>query len=113
MTNANSTETLATPALNDFRQIGVLPTEHEKMSRSMVSLTEGDLLDLRGKRIQLIQASEYGFPEERVIARVMAVAVPAAGTNIKTSLLLLPDGCEPDYMHYHDVTTLTLQAVFQ
>ncbi len=81
---------------------------HEKKSCSMASLSEPELLALRGQRIQLLQQLDDPLPEARFVAQVMAVHLPAPGSGVETLLLLLEDGHNIDQMDYADVASLTL-----
>lgn len=82
--------------------------EHENKSCSMASLTEQDLLKLRGKLIQVVQQFKHSLPDSRFIARVMAVHLPAYNSGVETSLLLLQEGCSLDEADYVDVSALRL-----
>lgn len=80
----------------------------EKISCSMATLSEPELLDLRGKRIKVVQHFQNALPDERFIARVLAVHLPASDSGVETSLLLIEDGHGADSGDYVDVADLTL-----
>lgn len=84
--------------------------ELEKISCSLASLGESELLGLRGKRIRVLQSFMYQ-PVSRFVAQIMAVHLPASGSGIETSVLLREDGYSADQLDYVDVTHLTLLEV--
>ncbi|WAB91024.1 hypothetical protein OSS47_23270 [Pseudomonas citronellolis] len=83
----------------------------EKISSSGMTLGESDLLGLRGKRLDVVQSRGAFLPESRFIARVMAVQLPAPGSAIETSLLLLEEGSDDDCMDFVDISHLTILSV--
>lgn len=111
MATANVT---GTPAAQGFLAAhpGASETsELEKISCSLASFGDAELLGLRGKRIRVLQNFGY-LPVSRFVAQVMAVHLPASGSGIETSVLLREDGHSIDQLDYVDVTQLTLLEVF-
>lgn len=80
----------------------------EKISCSMANLSEHELLGLRGKSITVLRRFSIGVPDERVVARVLAVHLPALGSGVETSLLLADVDHGLDTPDYVDVADLTL-----
>ncbi|WP_165666570.1 hypothetical protein [Metapseudomonas otitidis] len=108
MANANSIEHLESAGFSAVAVNGSLTAQREKISCSMAALSELELLELRGKRIQVVQQFEHTLPDARFVARVMAVHLPAPDSGVETSLLLLEDGFSLDEVDYVDVSRLTL-----
>lgn len=108
MANTNSIEHRESAGFSAAAANGSLTAQHEKVSCSMDALSELELLELRGKRIQVVQQFEHTLPEARFVARVMAVHLPAPDSGVETSLLLLEDGYSLDQVDYVDVSRLTL-----
>lgn len=110
MANANVT---VTPAVQGFSStqanLSGVP-ELEKISCSLASLGESELLDLRDKRIRVLQRVEH-LPVSRFVAQVMAVQLPAFGSGVETSVLILEDGYSSDQLDYVNVSQLTLLEV--
>lgn len=86
--------------------------ELEKISCSLALLSEAELLDLRGKRIRVLQSFRYQSASQ-FTAQVMAVNLPLSGFGFETSVLLRQDGHSVDYLDYVDVSHLTLLEVLQ
>ncbi|OWP50070.1 hypothetical protein CEG18_16675 [Pseudomonas nitroreducens] len=59
----------------------------------------------------MIHRPEAFLPASRFIARVMAVQLPAPGSAIEASLLLLEDGSDDDRMDFVDISHLTILSV--
>lgn len=110
MANTNFTSMLAQQRLGDFTRAYPQHPELEKISCSLASFGEADLLALRGKRIDVLQRSEH-LPTCRFVAQVMAVQLPALGTGVETCVVIHQDGHEADYLEYVDVSELTLLEV--
>lgn len=110
MANADFTGMTAEQGANSSRSSGLPPHQLEKMSCSLASLGESELLSLRGKRIRVLQQVEH-LPVSRFIAQVMAVQLPASGSGVETSVLILEDGYSSDQLDYVDASELTLLEV--
>lgn len=110
MANADFTGMPAGQAFNGKFESGLPQHELEKISCSLASLGESELLNLRGKRIRVLQRVEH-LPVSRFIAQVMAVQLPAFGSGVETSVLILEDGYSSDQLDYVDVSDLTLLEV--
>lgn len=112
MANANFTGVPTLQALEGALELSQPRGELEKISCSLSSLGESELLNLRGKRIRVLQRVEH-LPVSRFVAQVMAVQLPAPGSGVETSILILEDGYSSDQLDYVDVSDLTLLEVLQ
>lgn len=100
MANTNVTETLATPVFPRYTPMAEKASKHEKKSCSMIDFDHSKLMSFLGKRIQVIHTFEAPMEPLKVIARVMAVQIPAQGTDIEAGFLLLEDGSSDDGLEY-------------
>jgi hypothetical protein len=112
MANANFTGIPAAQGCKGSREPHLPQHELEKISCSLASLGESELLDLRGKRIRVLQRIEH-LPVSRFIAQVMAVQLPAFGSSVATAVLILEDGYSSDQLDYVDASDLTLLEVLE
>lgn len=76
----------------------------------MAALNSTQALSLLGRVIDVIECipMPYGPDYSRYRATVMAVQVPAPGTDIEWSLLLHQEGSAPDQMDYVELDRLHL-----
>jgi len=76
----------------------------------MAAIHSTDVLALLGTTVDLVEAVPMpcGPESRRYRARVMAVQMPAPGTGIECSLLLLEEGLPPDCMDYVELDRLQL-----
>jgi len=112
MATANVTGTSAAQGFCAGKSGPNKTAELEKISCPLASLGEPELLDLRGKRIRVLQILEYS-PMTPFVAQVLAVHLPAPGSDIETSVLLCQDGHSSDQSDYVDVSHLQLIEVLQ
>jgi hypothetical protein len=113
MANANFTGMPAAQGSTGSRDTHAQQQQLEKISYSLQSFSEHELLCLRGKRIHLIQRHDSFLADSQFFARIMAVQLPAAGSSVETSVLLLEDGYAEDQMDYVDIAKLTVLEVLQ
>lgn len=80
----------------------------------MASLNSTQALTLLGRVIDVVECipMPYGPYFSRYRATVMAVLVPAPGTDIKWSLLLHMEGFAPDQMEYIELDCLHWDGEF-
>lgn len=112
MATANFTGTPSAQGFCDAQPDTNKASELEKISCPLASLGEPELLNLRGKRIRVLQTLEYSAMAP-FVAQVLAVHLPASGSGIETSVLLCEDGHNTDQSDYVDVSHLQLIEVLQ
>lgn len=110
MANTNVTGTHETYGYEAFSLCPEKRHELEKISCSLSSFSESELLELRGKRIRVLQSFKYQ-PVSRFVAQVMAVSLPVQGSGLETSVLLREEGCNAEELDYVDAAQLTLLEV--
>ncbi|HCF9771459.1 TPA: hypothetical protein ACIDY2_006341 [Pseudomonas aeruginosa] len=111
MAALNVTQAGVTTAVQEFDAALSAAVHHEKISSPLSSFSEKALLELRGKRVDVIQGFGDRLSECRFSARVLGVFLPALGSDVGTSLLLLEDGYSDEMMDSFDASDLRLVVV--
>lgn len=111
MANVNLIETLAVSAVQASSAKAQNPSEHENKSCSGSSVPHLNLMSFLGKRICITQRLDLALHSDKVIARVMAVQIPAQGTDIESGFLLLEDNSPDDGLEYVAVDQLHFFAL--